>query len=270
MPALPPAESISDFEPLARRSGVESGRANWNGQRVFAKTLVSDDADRVAMFHHEGAIAAKLSHPLIAPLLRHTRNQLIFPYLPGGTLRDLARCGPMSAEDATQVTWGVLQAVAHLHGRGVVHHDLKPENVILVGGQPSAETVRLIDFGMSHAADLPLDIHSGTRMGTPHFMAPEQFQGVRGDPRSDLYSVGVLLFDCLAGHPPYEDALGWLVGISEERVTAPGPTAIQPVILRAIQRDRSRRPQNVGEMLSALSDARAALGLAPLPSFGGQ
>ena len=264
MPTLPAPEPIAHMEVTSYRAGVQGGSGLWRGQAVYVKTLVSDDPDRTAMFHHEGAVAARLSHPLVTPLLAHTPNQLIFPLLRGGTLRDLVRCGPLDADAATQVTWGVLQAVSHLHGRGVTHHDLKPENVLLIGGQSQVEAVRLIDFGMSHAAGLPLDIHSGTRMGTPQFMAPEQFEGVRGDPRSDLYSVGVLLFDCLAGHPPYADALGWLVGISEERAAAPGPSALHPLMLRAIQRDRDSRPQTAAEMLAALADARQQLGLPEL------
>lgn len=272
MPSLPASEPVTELDVLALRSGVKGSRGLWQGEQVYVKTLVSEDPDRVAMFHHEGEVAARLSrpshlHPLVTPLLRHTRDQLIFPFTSGGTLRDLARCGPMGADAATEVTWGVLQAVAFLHACGVTHHDLKPENVLLVSGEARMDAVRLVDFGMSHATDLQLDIHSGTRMGTPHFMAPEQFQGVRGDPRSDLYSVGVLLFDCLAGHPPYEDALGWLVGISEERAAAPGPDALQPVILWAIQRDRSRRPQSAADLLGALGQARQALGLAALPDL---
>lgn len=263
--SLPAPVPIADLEVTTYRSGVEGGHGVWQGQQVYVKTLLSDDPDRVAMFHHEGAVAARLAHLLVTPLLAHTSSQLVFPLQRGGTLRDLVRCGPLDADAASQVTWGVLQAVAHLHRRGVTHHDLKPENVLLVGGEPRVGAVRLIDFGMSHAVDLPLDIHSGTRMGTPQFMAPEQFQGVRGDPRSDLYSVGVLLFDCLAGHPPYADALGWLVGISEERAAAPGPAALHPLMLRAIQRDRDRRPQNVQQMIAALALARRQLDLPELP-----
>lgn len=250
---------------LGQSHGVQSGLGLWQEQQVFIKTLLSGDPDTVARFAHEGQVAASLDHPLVASLLSQTPTDLIFPFIQGGTLRDLARCGPMLPADATAVVWGILEAVAHLHSRGVVHHDLKPENVMLLRGKAQASQVRLIDFGMSYAAHLPLDIHSGTRMGTPHFMAPEQFQGVRGDPRSDLYSVGVLLFDCLAGHPPYEDALGWLVGISENRAELPGPALLHPVMLAAIQRDREARPQSAQEMQDLLRAARAALNLPELP-----
>ena len=261
---LPPPEPVAVLAALSHQHGVEGGSGEWRGQAVYVKTLVSDDPDTVVRFHHEGAVAARLRHPLVTPLLAHTQTQLIFPFLPGGTLRDLLRSGPLDAGGATAVAWGVLQAVRHLHACGVTHHDLKPENVLLCGGFPAPQAVRLIDFGMSHAVGPGPDIHSGTRMGTPQFMAPEQFRGVRGDPRSDLYSVGVLLFDCLAGHPPHEDALGWLIGLSEDRPTLPGPAALHPLLRRALERHPAQRPQSAQEMLTDLAAARAALGLARL------
>lgn len=254
------------FEPtevLGGRGGVLLQKGTWQGRRAFVKSLNSDDPEIAARFRHEGQVAAKLHHPRIIPLLAETPTQLIFPFIGGGTLRDLARCGPMSPAETLDVTEGILAAVTYLHAQGVVHHDLKPENVMLVSGKPAAKNIRLIDFGMSYSRDLPLDIHSGTRMGTPHFMAPEQFQGVRGDPRSDLYSVGVLMFDCLAGHPPYEDALGWLIGITENLEELPGPKALHPFMLRAIQRDMDQRPQSAQDMQQMLRQARLDLGLPP-------
>lgn len=259
-----PVTHTFDAQPLnllGSRSGVQTASGEWHGQPIFLKALISDDPETVARFQHEGEVAAYLNHPLLVPLLSQTETQLIFPFIQGGSLRDLARCGPMSAEDATAVTWGLLLAAEYMHARGVVHHDLKAENVMLVGGQPNVQSVRIIDFGMSHSRHLKLDIHSGTRMGTPHFMAPEQFQGVRGDPRSDLYSIGVLLFDCLAGHPPYEDALAWLVGISENRAEFPGPPELHPVMQHSIRRDPEARPQSATDMLDLLRQARHNLNL---------
>lgn len=262
---LLPIQSIERLNVLGHRVGVESASGYWREQPVFIKSLHSSDPETTARFQHEGEVAAYLSHPLIVPMLARTETQLIYDFVPGGTLRDLARCGPMTPQEATAVTWGVLRATQYMHSRGVVHQDLKPENVMLLRGEPTDHTVRIMDFGMSHAAHLTLDIHSGTRMGTPHFMAPEQFQGVRGDVRSDLYSVGVLLFDCLAGHPPFEDAMGWLVGISENRAEFPGPPELHPVMQAAIQRDRQARPQSADVMLELLRRARQQLGLGDLP-----
>lgn len=255
---LPPPEPVEACGAPSHHLGVEGQAGAWRGQAVYVKTLVSDDPNEVARFHHEGEIAACLSHPLIPPLLAHTRTQLIFPYVPGGTLRDLLQAGPLRPDAALAVTAGVLRAAAHLHARGVTHQDLKPENVLLCAAAPCPGAVRLIDFGMSHAAGRP-DLHADTRMGTPQFMAPEQFRGVRGDPRSDLYSVGVLLCDCLAGHPPHEDALGWLLGLKGAPPALPGPAALRSLLRRALSRDPARRPQSAGEMLGELTVARRAL-----------
>ncbi|MBZ9713036.1 serine/threonine-protein kinase [Deinococcus multiflagellatus] len=253
-------------EALTEHGGVRGERALWRGQTVFVKTLLSDSPDLQARFLHEGQVASRVACPLIVSPLLCTARHLLFPFVPGGTLRErLDLGGPLGADEATQVTAGVLMAAAHLHARGVTHQDLKPENVLLAGGEPSAQSVRVIDFGMSHARDLPLDIHSGTRMGTPHFMAPEQFLGLRGEPRSDLYSAGVLLFDCLAGAPPYEDALGWLAGIHDRRAALPGPAALHGLLRAALGRDPDDRPASARQMLRDLQAARAELGLPPVP-----
>nr|WP_231557262.1 serine/threonine-protein kinase [Deinococcus sp. YIM 77859] len=249
---------------LGVRGGVQSEVGEWNGRVAFIKSLLTDDPEVALRFEHEGQIAEELSHPLVVPLLARTPRQLVFPFVAGGTLRERVERGPLLTAEALSVTCGVLRAVAHLHARGVTHHDLKPENVLLVGGRARAEQVRLIDFGMSHSRALPTDVHSGTRMGTPHFMAPEQFWGRRGDPRSDLYSVGVLLFDCLAGCPPYEDALGWLVGVSQERAPLPGPPELHPLLEAALSRDPADRPQSALEMQAQLQAAARALGLEAL------
>jgi serine/threonine-protein kinase len=262
-------QSVESPVPVSRLGSVLTQSGRWRDQAVLVKTLVSDDPSDVARFRHEGAVAESLAHPRIVPLLAVTPRQLIFPFITGGSLREYLDGTQLDADQATAVTLGVLSGAAYLHRCGVVHQDLKPENVMLAGGEPTAAAVRIVDFGMSHARNLPLDIHSGTRMGTPHFMAPEQFQGVRGDPRSDLYSAGVLLFDALAGHPPYEDALGWLAGIRDNRAALPGPAALHPVMLAALARDPDERPGSAGEMIEAIQAAREALGLGRVTGLDG-
>lgn len=264
MPSLPPPEIIENNELLGVRSGVVNSSGDWKGQAVFVKTLVNEGADCLDRFSHEGEVAAALSHPGTTTLLKRTQTQLIFEFIEGGTLRDLVRCGPMSADQTTQVAWGILATVQYLHEAGITHHDLKPENVLLKNGEATASAVKIIDFGMSHSTHLDSDVCSRTRMGTPHFMAPEQFQGIRGDLRSDLYSVGVLMFDCLAGHPPYEDALGWLVGIQTECAELPGPKVMHPLMLSALKRDVEKRPQSASEMFIDLAQVRHILGLEPI------
>lgn len=261
-------QPVSRGRVLARRGGVQAEAGEWRGQAVFVKTLLSPDPEAVQRFDHEGQIAAALAHPGIVPLLARGPAQLIFPWVEGGTLRERVELGPLRPAEALGVADGLLGAVAYLHAQGVTHHDLKPENVLLCGGVSKGECVRVIDFGMSHARTLPHDVHDGTRLGTPHFMAPEQFQGTRGDPRSDLYSVGVLLFDCLAGQPPYGDALGWLTSLRAERLPLPGPPELHPLLEATLSRDPADRPASAGEMRAALCAVASALGLeAPDPGI---
>ncbi|WP_309571144.1 serine/threonine-protein kinase [Deinococcus sp.] len=252
--------ALSALEPLSEHAGVLCAAAAWLDRPVFVKTLTIDYPDAIMRFQHEGRVAASLDHPLIVSPLATTRRQLVFPFVPGGTLRDRLERGPLEPAQATEVALGVLHAVAYLHERGVTHHDVKPENIMLHGSEPSFWNVRLIDFGMSHSRALPLDIHSGTRMGTPHFMAPEQFRGVRGDPRSDLYSVGVLLFDCLAGHPPFEDALGWLAGLHDRLEPLPGPAQLHSILSRTLHRNPAERPDSAVALRAELCEARRVLG----------
>lgn len=257
-------QAIARRRTLVQRGGVQSEAGEWRGHQVFVKTLRTGDREAALRFKHEGKIAAGLAHPLIVPLLAHSPTQLIFPLVTGGTLRERVSEGPLPLVEALSVTCGLLAALEYLHAQGVTHHDLKPENVLLAGGRECGECVRLIDFGMSHSRALPQDVHDGTRMGTPHFMAPEQFQGVRGDPRSDLYSVGVLLFDCLSGFPPYEDALGWLSGLHGNCAPLPGPSALHPILRAALSRDPADRPTSAAEMCAALADVARELDLEPV------
>ena len=240
---------------LGQRGGVRLERGEWRDQAVFVKTLATSDPDFQVRFHHEGRVALRLHHPQIVPLLAHTRDQLLFGFIEGCSLRERLDQQPLSVAEALSVVRGVLLAVRHAHDLGIVHHDLKPENVMLCGGRANEACVRLTDFGMAYDRTLPDDLHAGTRMGTPQFMAPEQFQGVRGDARSDLYALGALLFDCLAGHPPHPDALGWLVGLSSERLPLPGPAALHPLLVSALERDPARRPQTAAAMLGQLDEA---------------
>ncbi|WP_229783621.1 serine/threonine-protein kinase [Deinococcus sedimenti] len=258
---------LTDWQLLSERGGVRCESARWAGRPVFAKTLVFDRPDSRARFEHEGRVAASVRHRLVVSPLRCFHDTLIYPFVPGVTLRERLDTGALGADEATEVAGGVLAAVAALHACGVTHQDLKPENVILAGGDATFAAVRVIDFGMSHSARLPLDIHQGTRMGTPHFMAPEQFLGVRGDPRSDLYSVGVLLFDCLAGAPPFEDAFGWLSGLNECRAPLPGPAELHDVLTRCLTRDRAQRPASAPALYADVSAAREAMGLEALPDL---
>lgn len=256
---LPGSPFLRDLRVLGRRGGVETARATWGGQPVFVKRLRQDDPLARGCLTHEGKVAARLSHPGVVPVLAAGEDRLIFPWVAGGTLRDALEGGPLPLPEALAVVRGLLDALAQVHAQGVVHHDLKPENVLLCGGERRAGAVRLTDFGLSCACFLP-DTHSaGTRLGTPHYMAPEQFAGVRGDPRSDLYALGAVLFECLAGHPPYADPLGWLAGHRRGRSPLPGSPALHPVLEAALCRDPAGRPSGALALREQLDRAAREL-----------
>ncbi len=245
----PGPERARTLGTLHERSGVRLERAEWRGQAVLVKTLTEDTPELLARFHREGEIASRLNHPNIVPLLAHTRSQLIYRFIEGGDLRAKLDAGVLETREALDLTRGLLGALGHAHARGVIHLDLKPENVLLEGGR-----VRVTDFGLSHDRALPRITSRGDRFGTPHYMPPEQYQGVRNEPRSDLYSAAAILFEALAGAPPYPDPFGWLSGASDERVpTAPGP--LRPLLDSALERDPARRPSSALAFLIELERA---------------
>lgn len=251
---------LRDLRVLEQRGGVEALQATWGGQPVFVKRLRGDDPLARACLTHEGTVAAHLGRagagsPGVLPLLDARPDRLVFPWITGGTLRETLDAGPLPLGETLAVVRGLLDALAHVHAQGVVHHDLKPENVLLDGGERRTGAVRLTDFGLSHAHGLPDPHGAEARLGTPHYMAPEQFAGVRGDPRSDLYALGAVLFECLAGHPPYADPLSWLAGHRHDRAPLPGPPALRSVLEAALYRDPAGRPPSAPALRRQLDAA---------------
>jgi serine/threonine-protein kinase len=158
-------------------------------------------------FLKEIEVTANLQHPHILPL--HDSGEAdtflyyVMPYVEGETLRDtIDREKQLSINDAVEITRSVAAALDYAHRKGVIHRDIKPENVLMHDGQPL-----IADFGIalavSHAGGTRLT-ETGLSIGTPHYMSPEQAMGDRElDARSDVYSLGAMLYEMLAGDPPY-------------------------------------------------------------------
>lgn len=233
-------ERTRSIEVLQERLGTRVERAEWRGQQVLVKTLTTDEEELSARFRREGEIAERLStHPNIVPLLARNKTQLIYRFVEGGDLRRKFGRGVLEVREALDLMRGLLAAIGHAHARGITHLDLKPENILLEEGR-----VRVTDFGLSHDRALPRITSRGDRFGTPHYMPPEQYQGVRNDPRSDLYSAGAILFEALAGTPPYRDPFSWLAGLRDERVPLPHPKALHGLLESALARDPEKRPSS--------------------------
>jgi serine/threonine-protein kinase len=171
----------------------------------------------VARFEREAVAAGNIQSPHVAAASDFGRLSdgsffLVMEYVNGRTLRSALETGPLEPTRALHIVRQVASALQAAHGIGIVHRDLKPENVMLVERSGDADFVKVLDFGIAK-----VDVYGGAQegpskaltqvgavIGTPHYMSPEQALGQRVDARSDLYSVGVLLYEMLAGHRPFE------------------------------------------------------------------
>ena len=230
-------------------------------------------ADSRERFIREARTAARLSHPHIVPIHRVGEAGgfvfFVMSYVEGETLGERLRTrGPMSAADASRVMREVAWALAYAHGRGIVHRDIKPDNILLEAGTGRA---LVTDFGIAHGGADPRPVTDpGKIMGTAHFMSPEQAASEPVDGRSDIYSLGVVGYLAVSGRLPFDtpNLPALLVRQATEPApkvmyAAPGlPTALARVIDRCLERDASLRFTDADSMATALAptqEARPAL-----------
>ncbi len=179
-------------------------------RRVAIKVLSRDlsaDPEEVARFEREAVNAARLDHPNIVRIWdvdeHDGRPFIVMELVEGEDLGDLLLRHPrLSPERAARIVREVALALEHAHGKGIVHRDITPGNILL--GRDGR--VKITDFGLALEADRAEDSRDGTVTGTPHYLAPEQARGLAADGRSDLYSLGVTLYEMLTGERPFEGA----------------------------------------------------------------
>jgi eukaryotic-like serine/threonine-protein kinase len=220
-------------------------------------------------------VTARLQHAHILPLLDsgvletapgRSLPFYVMPYVEGESLRDrLRRETQLPVDEAVRITAEVGGALGHAHGQGVVHRDVKPENILLSGGHAI-----VADFGIARAASLALGerlTETGLALGTPHYMSPEQVAGDREvDARADVYALGCVLYEMLAGEPPFTGPTAQAVAARSLTETAPPirrsrttvPEAIERIIARALAKLPADRFPTGAEFGAALSRAAAA------------
>ena len=216
-----------------------------------------------ARFLREEAIGRRLHHPNIIKVLtprQKSRMYIVTEYVDGKPLRSLLRLGqPLETETALHIARQLASALVYLHGQHVVHRDLKPENILVT---PDGK-VKILDFGI--ALDHPgrrLTWLGSTTMGTPEYMAPEQAKGLRGDERSDIYALGLLLYEMLTGALPYpgetpREVMGSKLGSDPVPPTRFRPDlhpVLEEIILHAIERLPGKRYATATELLADLED----------------
>jgi eukaryotic-like serine/threonine-protein kinase len=233
-------------------------------RKVALKVLNADPTSETGelRFIREIRTLARLQHPNILPLhdSGHVEALLyyVMPYVSGDTLRDrISRERQISVESSCNITRDIADALAYAHAQGVIHRDIKPENILLSAGHPV-----LADFGIARAIDLA-GIRQLTRPGmdspgTPAYMSPEQLMGDRElDGRSDIYSLGSVLFEMLTGKPPFAGKQGFVKRFTEpppkpSDLKADLPSWVDSAVSRALQRDPEARYASAKEFGMAL------------------
>ncbi|MCS7221592.1 MAG: serine/threonine-protein kinase [Anaerolineae bacterium] len=218
-------------------------------------------------FRLEAVTAARLDHPNIVPIYDvGEADGLVYiamKLIPGETLGDvLARAGRLDESDVAELGIQIAEALDYAHSKGVIHRDVKPANILLAWNVDDETGVRhchayLTDFGVARALDAPDLTQAGLTVGTPAYMSPEQAAGERSlDGRSDLYSLGVVLYHCLAGRPPFVGGTAHVLHAHVYNTPPPLPPDVSPgmaaVVARALCKDRAGRYQTGAEMAAAL------------------
>jgi serine/threonine protein kinase len=244
------------------------------GRRLAVKLLrpeLADDEDTVERFKREARAAARIGHPTITGVTDFGRTEagelfMVMEYLDGQSLREVIhQRGPLTAALSASIACQLLSALDAAHHAGVIHRDLKPDNIFLVEQGRDFPEVRLLDFGISKIHDPGSTAQAltktGTALGTPSYMSPEQAWGDRAiDHRSDLWSVGVVLYECATKKLPFTAShIFSLVRKITDDPFAP-PSQITPgvsapfeeVITRALQKQPEDRFQSAKEMFDAL------------------
>jgi formylglycine-generating enzyme required for sulfatase activity len=230
-------------------------------------------------FIHEAKAAATLDHPNICTIhqVGETEDEQMFlamAYYDGETLEHRIERGPLSVEEATAIALQIAQGLTKAHAEGITHRDLKPGNVMLT----KDGLVKILDFGLAKLAGATKITKTGSTVGTPRYMSPEQVEGKDTDPRSDIWSLGTILYEMLSGAPAFKgghEAAVYYQILNQQpeplRLLREGlPDILHAVVERALVKDREKRLGSAAEIADELQAVERELaGAGPLPSFRG-
>ncbi|MBI1853294.1 MAG: protein kinase [Planctomycetes bacterium] len=237
---------------------------------VAIKILVAGEhasEETLRRFQREARLAAQLHHPGIVQIhdvgSEGSLHYIVMEHIAGRTLEKLLSTRRLGIDNALRIAHAVAKALQFAHEHGVIHRDIKPANIVIDGDG----RVRILDFGLARGLDEEEATLAGTVMGTPHYMSPEQAFSATGevDGRTDVYSLGAVLYEMLTGRRPFESAtlLSVLRRIDEEEPAPPSridptiPESVDALILRAMEKDPARRFASAEAMLAAIDDCLA-------------
>jgi len=244
----------------------------------FLRPALRGDPTFVTRFEREARGAASLDHPRIVPVYDYGETAdtffLVMQYLPGGDLRCRLHPGePLVVEEAVRIAIEVADALGAAHARGIIHRDVKPGNILLTAD----DHVKVSDFGIAKMLDVPAITTRTALLGSAHYMAPEQASGGGITPAADVYSLGVVLFEMLAGRPPFQGETFLQVALQHLQAPAPALAELNPampadlaeVVGRALAKDPEQRFADGSAFATALREQQGML--EPLaPPAGGR
>ena len=230
--------------------------------KVIAAAFAADETALVERFRREAAAARKVGSPAVIRIhdLGEARPGLLYlsmEYFPGRTLAEVITTrGLVPIADCLDYLTQICTGLAAAHDAGVIHRDLKPQNVLV--GERNA--VKLIDFGLAKATTGAGLTGTGMLLGTPHYMSPEQVRGKNVDAASDLYSLGALAYHLVCGRPPFAGDNVIAIGFAHCTETAPAPRTLRPdvpepldaIIVKALAKAAADRPRSAAEFRAAL------------------
>jgi serine/threonine protein kinase len=233
-------------------------------ERIVLKILrrdISEDEKMIERFRNELKLARKISHKNVCRMFDIGQDKGLFyitmECVSGEDLKStLDRVGPLSVGKAIKILKQVCRGLAEAHRLGVIHRDLKPQNMII--GREGE--VRILDFGIARSTMTRGVTETGMTIGTPEYMSPEQAMGEEVDLRSDIYSLGVVMFEMLTDTLPFRGETAVAIALNKRENPPPNPRSLNPqippdlgaLILRCLEKDRNRRPASAEEVLEAL------------------
>jgi len=245
----------------------------------IAHPELARDREFVDRFIGEARAVARLSSPNVVAVFDQGStgdlNYIAMEYVPGPTLRELLTArGRLSPREALDIIERVLAGLAVAHDAGIIHRDVKPENVLLGNGT----SVKVADFGLARAASGIRHTRSGLLIGTAAYLAPEQVASNSSDQRTDVYAVGVMLFEMLTGRQPHTGETPLAVAYKHVNTVVPAPSSVQPdlpptldtLVALATSRDPDLRPADARHYLHAITEVRRGMPLPPVTRREGQ
>ena len=254
---------------------VYSAHDNLLDRLVAVKILheaYRSDLEFIEKFHSEAKAAARLSHPNIVSIydvgIDGVDHYIVMEYVQGNSLKDKIReCGEMDILTATKIAKDIANGLAHAHAHNLVHCDIKPHNILMT---PDGHA-KIADFGIARAITESTMTYSGNVIGSVHYFSPEQAQGGSVTPKSDVYSLGIVMYEMLTGKLPFtgENPVTIAMKHIEEEPTPPSqlrqqiPPMLEAIVLRAMNKNPDLRPSSF-DMIQALSNVEANLSVAQM------